>query len=192
MGGAGHEELRERLARELPGGDNTIQMNDMGGLLIADWGDNRSVPSPEVERQLHNLDVLILPIDGPEHILTYAEIAASIEKYRCKVVVPGNYLIPGLTTSASTFEPAAASVAIQRDVKRAGTGATDLSPEDLRGAHGRVFYSSPSVTGPKLAEHERAMDVEQLRVAAARAGNAPADRQQRRRTQSGGGPRPGS
>lgn len=33
--------------------------------------------------------MLILPIDGFEHILTYAEIAASIEKYRRQIVVAG-------------------------------------------------------------------------------------------------------
>lgn len=48
-------------------------------------GANLSVPPPEVERQLHDPDVLILPIGGRERILTSAEIATSTAKDQCNM-----------------------------------------------------------------------------------------------------------
>src|ERR1700744_881998 len=54
--------------------DNVIYVIETGGLKIGFWGDNRPDPGPEVIKMLKGLDVLIMNIDGSEHILSYAQV----------------------------------------------------------------------------------------------------------------------
>nr|WP_221382885.1 MBL fold metallo-hydrolase [Actinoplanes polyasparticus] len=123
-----------------PAFDNTIQIVQTGGLRIATWGDNRAVPSPAIDRALHGLDVLILPIDDSEHILTYEKVNKIIAKYRPKAVIPAHYLIHGLTTAESTLEPAEGWIAKQSNVQRVAGGEIRLARRDLAGNTTKVYY----------------------------------------------------
>jgi len=120
--------------------DNTIQILETGGLKIAVWGDNRPVPDMHLDRTLADLDVLILPIDGTEHILTYREVNAIIAKYHPKAVIPAHYLVKGAESVLSGLKSADEWVAAQHDVRRIRDGELDLTPADLRGAIARVYY----------------------------------------------------
>ena len=120
--------------------DNTIQIFTTGGLRIADWGDNRPVPSPEIEAQLMNVDILILPIDGTEHILTNAEVDSIIHKYRPRAVIPAHYLVVGAESVLSGLRSADDWVKTQQDVSMLERAELDLSKSDLTGAQGRVYY----------------------------------------------------
>lgn len=123
-----------------PSFDNTIQIVTTGGLRIAHWGDNRAQPSAALDKALRGLDVLILPIDGSEHILSHAWTNAIIEKYEPKAVIPSHYFIKDLTTVESTLESADSWVATQPDVVRIRTGVFVFNAKELRGARGRVYY----------------------------------------------------
>jgi len=120
--------------------DNTIQILETGGLRIAVWGDNRPEPDAHLEKMLANLDVLILPVDGTEHILTYREVNAIIAKYRPKAVIPAHYLVKGAESVLSGLKSADGWVATQHDVRLIADGEVDLTPADLKGAMGRVYY----------------------------------------------------
>jgi hypothetical protein len=89
---------------------------------------------------LANLDVLVLPIDGTEHILTYREINAIIAKYHPKAVIPAHYLVKGAESVLSGLKSADGWVATEHDVRRIADGELDLTPADLKGAVGRVYY----------------------------------------------------
>jgi L-ascorbate metabolism protein UlaG (beta-lactamase superfamily) len=120
--------------------DNTIQIIETGGLRIADWGDNRPAPSLEVDKQLMGVDVLILPIDGTEHILTYKEVDAIVRKYHPKAVIPGHYLVEGAESVLSGLKSADGWVQTQHDVRRLHTATLELTAAELSGAKGRVYY----------------------------------------------------
>jgi L-ascorbate metabolism protein UlaG (beta-lactamase superfamily) len=125
--------------------DNTIQIIETGGLRIAHWGDNRPNPSPAVEAKLKNLDVLILPIDGSEHILTYGQVAEILKKYQPKVVIPAHYLAAGSESVLSGLKNADEWVGKQKDVRRISGGEVTISASDLAGARGRVYYFGDGV-----------------------------------------------
>lgn len=120
--------------------DNTIQVIETGGLRIAAWGDNRAVPSPALDDRLHDLDVLVLPIDGSEHILAYPRVETIIEKYAPRIVIPAHYANAGLTLPESTLESADSWVATQSHVQRITTGRVVLDRRELRGETGQVLY----------------------------------------------------
>jgi hypothetical protein len=85
------------------GFDNAIQIIETGGLRIAVWGDNRPVPDPSLDRDLRNVDVLILPV---ETILTRAEADAIVREYHPKTVIPAQYFVSGLMTEVSGLDSA--------------------------------------------------------------------------------------
>lgn len=124
--------------------DNTIQILETGGLRIAVWGDNRPEPNPALDKALMNLDVLVLPIDGTEHILTIREVDAIIRKYKPRAVIPAHYLVHGAESVLSGLKTADAWVATQRDVHRVAGGELALAPGDLKSAEGRVYYFGDS------------------------------------------------
>ena len=120
--------------------DNTIQIVETGGLRIATWGDNRPVPSPALDKALHGLDILILPIDDTSHILTFKEADAIIAKYRPKAVIPAHYLAKGAESVLSGLQSADGWVATQKDVKRVANGVIVFNAAELKSANGRVYY----------------------------------------------------
>ena len=84
--------------------DNSIIVVETGGMRIAHWGDNRPEPDEYVMGRLRGIDVLTLPIDGSEHILTAEDIAGLIDRLEPKVVIPMHYRIQGVVTVLSTLQ----------------------------------------------------------------------------------------
>jgi L-ascorbate metabolism protein UlaG (beta-lactamase superfamily) len=122
------------------GFDNAIQILRAGGLRIATWGDNRPKPDPSLDDRLCNLDALIIPIEGSKTLLTYDEVEAIIARYKPKAVIPGHYLVKGLTTDVSGLQSAEGWVKSQGDVRRVGGGELVLNAAELSGANRRVYY----------------------------------------------------
>jgi L-ascorbate metabolism protein UlaG (beta-lactamase superfamily) len=124
------------------GFDNAIQIIETGGLRIAVWGDNRPVPDPSLDRDLRNVDVLILPV---ETVLTRAEADAIVRKYDPKAVIPAHYLVRGLTTDVSGLDSADGWVnerekVSDADVRRLDSAVLTLNAAELKGTHHRVYY----------------------------------------------------
>jgi hypothetical protein len=86
------------------------------------------------------VDVLILPIDGTEHILTYKEIDAIVRRYHPKAVIPAHYLVEGAESVLSGLKSADGWVQTQHDVRRLHTATLELTAAELSGAQGRVYY----------------------------------------------------
>jgi L-ascorbate metabolism protein UlaG (beta-lactamase superfamily) len=84
--------------------DNSIIQISTGGLRIAHWGDNRPDATEFVLKALEGVDVLFLPIDGSEHILTKDDITALLARIKPKVVVPMHYLTKGAVAVLSTLQ----------------------------------------------------------------------------------------
>ena len=120
--------------------DNTIQIIETGGLRIGHWGDNRPAPGAAVNAQLKGLDILILPIDGSGHILTYAQVDEIIQRYKPKAVIPAHYLATGAESVLSGLKSADEWVGKQKDSRRVANGELTITAGELAGAAGRVYY----------------------------------------------------
>ena len=84
--------------------DNSIIQIFTGGLRIAHWGDNRPDAPEFVLNALEGVDVLILPIDRTEHILTLEDITALLACIKPKVVIPMHYQTKVAVTALSTLQ----------------------------------------------------------------------------------------
>lgn len=120
--------------------DNTIQILETGGLRIAVWGDNRPSPAPDLDKYLQHVDVLILPIDGSQHILTYAEVDQVIQRYSPKAIIPAHYLTEGAESVLSGLKSADFWVESQKNVRRIDRDEVIFNRAELEGASHRVYY----------------------------------------------------
>lgn len=88
--------------------DNVIFVVHTGGKRIAVWGDNRADPPGEILDQLADLDVLILPIDNSEHLLSFEQSDAIVRLLDPNLVIPAHYLTDGVSSVLSTLGDAKA------------------------------------------------------------------------------------
>jgi len=77
------------------GQKNTIWSVQLEGLHIVHLGDNGPLTA-QVVRALGRVDVLMMPIDGHNHILDVKEIRAIRAELRPRIVVPMHYRLPDL------------------------------------------------------------------------------------------------
>lgn len=83
--------------------DNCLIVVETAGLRILHWGDNRPDPPDEVWEKLGKIDIALLPIDGSQHVLSYASAEAIAKRLEARLIVPHHYHIWDLTMRASTL-----------------------------------------------------------------------------------------
>lgn len=86
--------------------DMVMYVVETGGIRTLIWGDNRHNPPADVWDALGRIDVLTLPVDGSEHILSYEQGNAIVERLQPKMVIPTHYLNEATTLTLSTLAPA--------------------------------------------------------------------------------------
>jgi len=75
--------------------ENTIWLIEVAGVRLAHLGDNGPLTAANVEA-LGRGDLLMIPVDGREHILSFGEVDAIVEAVDPRVVVPMHYRMKGL------------------------------------------------------------------------------------------------
>lgn len=86
------------------GHKNLIFIIETNGVRVCHWGDNDADLHENLLQKFGNIDVLLLPVDESEHLLTLKEVEMIAEKLSPKVIVPTHYLIPELTSPKSTLK----------------------------------------------------------------------------------------
>lgn len=89
--------------------DHCLILVETGGLRILHWGDNRHNPPESVWRMLAALgpiDVLLVPIDGSQHVMGYHMAESVMERLKPAMVVPHHYYIREVVQRQSTLQPA--------------------------------------------------------------------------------------
>jgi L-ascorbate metabolism protein UlaG (beta-lactamase superfamily) len=112
---------------------NTVWVIEHAGLRFAHWGDNEAL-TPELQGALGRVDVLFLPIDGEEHILSNATVEDAIASLSPRVVIPMHYRHPDLESSASSPQdlgPIDPWLEGRSDVTRLGSNRLELSTDTL-------------------------------------------------------------
>lgn len=129
--------------------DNCLLIVEVAGLRILHWGDNRPNPPDTVWEQLGEIDILLLPVDGSQHVLSYAQADAVAERLKARLIVPHHYGIWDLTTRGSTLLPPDTWVNARADAIWAEAGAVRLDPAFIKSQAGRVFCFGEKVAFDK-------------------------------------------
>ncbi|NQW17455.1 MAG: MBL fold metallo-hydrolase [Chloroflexi bacterium] len=94
----------EYLHRKASSGNqmlNHLVTVESHGVRLCHVGDNRVDISAEALQALGRVDVLAVPVDDDEHLLTFAEVDQMIEAISPRVVLPIHYLQKGITADTA-------------------------------------------------------------------------------------------
>lgn len=119
--------------------DNCLLLLEVAGLRILHWGDNRPNPPETVWRALGEIDILLLPVDGSQHVLSYDQADEVAERLNARMIVPHHYGIWNVTTRASTLLPADEWMKSRKNARWAGAGSVRLNPSFVREQAGLAF-----------------------------------------------------
>lgn len=125
--------------------DMVTYVIETGGIRTLIWGDNRHNPPEEFWAAIGKIDVLTLPIDGSQHILSYDQGNAIVERLKPKIVIPTHYLGEATTYTLSTLQPADEWVKSQKSFKMLDGPSMKLAASDVAGMHGEFMYFGSNV-----------------------------------------------
>jgi L-ascorbate metabolism protein UlaG (beta-lactamase superfamily) len=110
---------------------NVMFRLETGGLRFLHIGDNRVNWPDSVRHGVGDIDILMVTVDDSCHLLTYAEVAALIDRLHPRVVIPMHYQIPGLMSDMTTLRSIDNWLATQTHPRRLGGHQICLSPAAL-------------------------------------------------------------
>lgn len=107
--------------------DNCPLLIETGGLRILHWGDNRHNPPEDIWDRIGEVDVVILPIDDSEHIISYKNIDAIATRLKARLVVPCHYYVWNVVQRQSTLLPPDRWLSNQAHTLKASNGTLMLN-----------------------------------------------------------------
>jgi L-ascorbate metabolism protein UlaG (beta-lactamase superfamily) len=125
--------------------DMVVYLIETGGIRTLIWGDNRADPGPGFWEAIGQVDVLTLPVDGSEHILSYEQGNAIVDRLKPKVVIPTHYLNETTTYTLSTLRSADEWVKGQKSFKMLDSSSLSLNETDVGGMDREFMYFGSNV-----------------------------------------------
>jgi L-ascorbate metabolism protein UlaG (beta-lactamase superfamily) len=113
---------------------------ETGGIRILIWGDNRHNPPESVWRQWGEIDVLTLPVDGSQHILSYGQGNEIVARLKPKIVIPTHYLSEGTSSTLTTLQTADEWVASQRNKQKTEGPTLKIEPAKIASLDRQFLY----------------------------------------------------
>ena len=86
--------------------DNCLIVVEIDGLRLLHWGDNRHNPAEDVWAALGHIDVLLVPVDNSQHVLSHDAVDGIVQRLKPTITVPHHYYIWDLVQRQSTLLPA--------------------------------------------------------------------------------------
>ena len=120
--------------------DNNIYLLETGGLRIAIWGDNRDNPNGHVWAELSDIDILVLPVDSSQHILSYEQANIIVDRVKPHVVIPEHYLTKGASITLTTLGSAEEWTKSRENHTLLDSATLKLSPESVAELDRHVMY----------------------------------------------------
>ena len=120
--------------------DMVMYVVETGGVRILMWGDNRHNPPDGIWAALGRIDVLTLPVDGSQHILSYEQGNAIVERLKPKIVIPTHYLNEATTLTLSTLGPADEWVESQKSYTKLDKATISLAAAGIDGMNQEFQY----------------------------------------------------
>ena len=124
--------------------DNVIFLIESNGIRIVIWGDNRAAPAKHVLAELTNIDILILPVDESQHLLSYEQSDAILDQLAPKVVIPAHYLTSGVSSVLSTLGTAEEWVDRHPNVVKLKNPSLKIEDKFLAGNTKHFYYFGAS------------------------------------------------
>ena len=120
--------------------DNNIYLLETGGMRIVVWGDNRDNPDDHVWAALTNVDVLVLPVDASQHILSYEQADIIVDRIKPHVIIPEHYLTKGASITLTTLGSAEEWTKQRENHTMLDSGTLKLTPDSISGMDRHVMY----------------------------------------------------
>lgn len=125
--------------------DMVTYLIETGGVRILIWGDNRPNPAPGFWEAVGQVDVLTLPVDGSQHILSYDQGDEIVETLKPKIVIPTHYLNESTTYTLSTLQNADEWVERQKSYQMLDGPSLSLSAAEVAGMDREFLYFGANV-----------------------------------------------
>jgi L-ascorbate metabolism protein UlaG (beta-lactamase superfamily) len=109
-------------------------------LKILAWGDNRHNPPEEVWGAVNNVDIVLLPIDDSQHVISFPHAEEIIQRLSPSVIIPHHYYIFDVTVRQSTLQPADRWLSAQGNVVRLTNPSANYHPKDLIHVKKRIDF----------------------------------------------------
>lgn len=125
--------------------DNVMYVVETGGVRILIWGDNRHNPPEDVWQALGKIDVLTLPVDGSQHILSYGQGNDIVARLEPNMVIPTHYLCEGTSLTLTTLQAADDWVKSQKSYKMLEKPSLSLAKAEVKGMKQEFAYFGSNV-----------------------------------------------
>jgi len=125
--------------------DMVVYLIETGGIRTLIWGDNRHNPGPGFWDSIGQVDVLTMPVDGSEHILSYEQGNEIVAKLKPKIIIPTHYLNETTTYTLSTLQPADEWVKSQKSFKMLDSANLSLNAADVADMDREFMYFGSNV-----------------------------------------------
>ena len=129
--------------------DHCLLLIETGGLKILAWGDNRHNPPEEVWGAVNNVDIVLLPIDDSQHVISFPHAEEIIQRLSPSVIIPHHYYIFDVTVRQSTLQPAEEWLETQKNIVRLMAESTTYHPKDLIDVKNRIDFFGDHVAFDK-------------------------------------------
>ena len=129
--------------------DHCLLLIETGGLKILAWGDNRHNPPDEVWGAVNNVDIVLLPIDDSQHVISFPHAEEIIQRLSPSVIIPHHYYIFDVTVRQSTLQPAEKWLETQKNIVRLMAESTTYHPKDLIDVKNRIDFFGDHVAFDK-------------------------------------------
>lgn len=125
--------------------DMVVYLVETGGIRTLIWGDNRHNPDDRFWDIVGQVDVLTMPVDGSQHILSYEQGDAIVERLKPKIVIPTHYLNETTTYTLSTLQPADEWVKSQKSFQMLKSANLNLVAADVAKMDREFMYFGHNV-----------------------------------------------
>lgn len=126
---------------------NVIFTLDIAGVSFCHLGDNRAELPKDFLESAGKVDVLMVSVDGNDHLLTPEEVDLVINTLDPRVVMPTHYRVEGLTDPGAPLGGIEDWLARQPNIRFVDNARVRLSPPDLPEER-EVWTVDLSSTGP--------------------------------------------
>ena len=120
--------------------DHCLLLIETGGLKILAWGDNRHNPPEEVWAAVSDIDIVLLPIDDSQHVISFPHAKEIIERLNPSIIIPHHYYIFDVTVRQSTLQPADGWLNTQENVVRLTNPSVSYHPKDVTNIKRRIDF----------------------------------------------------
>lgn len=120
--------------------DMVVYVVETGGIRTLIWGDNRHNPPQAFWDAIGRIDVLTLPVDGSQHILSYGQGDDIVARLKPKVIIPTHYLSETTSYTLTTLQSADEWVKGQSSYRMLDGPSLSLSAGEVSGMGGEFLY----------------------------------------------------